>query len=82
MAILAKSCSQERSYTSFWDAESAAMSAQPGVGGGIGPKPFSQYTTVHRQHSHELRNVARFFGYLFVIDVLPWSAMSCIHVNK
>ena len=41
-----------------------------------------QYTTVHRLETNKLRNVAKFFGQLFYADALPWTSMSCIHLNE
>ena len=41
-----------------------------------------QYTTVHRLETNKLRNVAKFFGQLFYADALPWTSMSCVHLNE
>ena len=41
-----------------------------------------QYSTVHRLETNKLRNVAKFFGQLFYADALPWTCMSCIHLNE
>ena len=32
--------------------------------------------------TNKLRNVAKFFGQLFYADALPWTCMSCIHLNE
>ena len=42
----------------------------------------TQYGTVHRLETNKLRNVAKFFGQLFYADALPWTCMSCIHLNE
>lgn len=41
-----------------------------------------QYATVHRLETNKLRNVAKFFAQLFYADALPWTCMSCIHLNE
>ncbi|CAI8049033.1 Pre-mRNA-splicing factor CWC22 homolog [Geodia barretti] len=41
-----------------------------------------QYATVHRLETNKLRNVAKFFAQLFYCDALPWTGMSCIHLNE
>ena len=43
---------------------------------------YTQYSTVHRLETNKLRNVAKFFGQLFYADALPWTCMSCIHLNE
>ena len=42
----------------------------------------TQYATVHRLETNKLRNVAKFFAQLFYSDALPWTSMSCIHLNE
>ena len=37
---------------------------------------------MHRLETNKLRNVAKFFGQLFYCDALPWTGMSCIHLNE
>ena len=47
------------------------------------PSPLhAQYSTVHRLETNKLRNVAKFFAQLFYGDALPWTCMSCIHLNE
>ena len=41
-----------------------------------------QYATVHRLETNKLRNVAKFYAQLFYCDALPWTGMSCIHLNE
>lgn len=41
-----------------------------------------QYATVHRLETNKLRNTARFFAQLFYSDSLPWTALSCVHLNE
>ncbi|CAI8049036.1 Pre-mRNA-splicing factor CWC22 homolog [Geodia barretti] len=41
-----------------------------------------EYATVHRLETNKLRNVAKFFAQLFYCDALPWTGMSCIHLNE
>ena len=42
----------------------------------------TQYSTVHRLETNKLRNISKFFAQLFYTDALPWTCLSCIHLNE
>ena len=37
---------------------------------------------MHRLETNKLRNTARLFAQLFYSDALPWTALSCVHLNE
>ena len=41
-----------------------------------------QYAILHRLETNKLRNVAKFFALLLYTDALPWTSLSCIHLNE
>ncbi|EDV26964.1 uncharacterized protein TRIADDRAFT_23262 [Trichoplax adhaerens] len=41
-----------------------------------------QYENCHRLETNKLRNVVKFFAHLFFTDAIPWTALSCIHLNE
>ncbi len=46
------------------------------------PHTPTQYATVHRLETNKLRNTAKLFSDLFYSDALPWTALSCVHLNE
>ena len=40
------------------------------------------YTTIHREDTNKLRNIARFFGHLLMTDAISWTVMDCIKMNE
>jgi pre-mRNA-splicing factor CWC22 len=81
--MLVECCSQERSYLRFYGllGQRFCMLSQVWVGAFDGLFQ-EQYATVHRLETNKLRNVAKFFAQLFYCDALPWTGMSCIHLNE
>jgi len=40
------------------------------------------YTTIHREDTNKLRNIARFFGHLLMTDAISWTVMESIKMNE
>lgn len=76
-------CSQERSYLRFYGLLGQRFCQLNQAWVEQFDDAFQQqYATVHRLETNKLRNVAKFFGQLFYADALPWTGMSCIHLNE
>eukprot|EP00731_Ephydatia_muelleri_P023620 Em0015g1203a len=81
--MLIECCSQERSYQKFYGLLAQRFCLLNQMWVECFDKAFQeQYTTVHRLETNKLRNVAKFFGQLFYADALPWTSMSCVHLNE
>ena len=81
--MMVECCSQERSYLRFYGLLGQRLCLLNQAWVAVFNAAFQdQYETVHRLETNKLRNVAKFFGQLFYVDALPWTSMSCIHLNE
>lgn len=76
-------CSQERSYSTFYGLVGERFCKLNRVWSDCVEEAFSiYYTTIHRYETNRLRNIARFFGYLFASDAISWMVMECVKINE
>ncbi|KAJ8457549.1 hypothetical protein ONZ45_g18270 [Pleurotus djamor] len=81
--MLVECCSQERSYSKFYGLIGERFSKLNRVYTDCIEEAFQMYyETIHRYETNRLRNIARFFGYLFSSDSLTWTVMRCIKINE
>ncbi|KAJ1675184.1 pre-mRNA-splicing factor cwc22, partial [Spiromyces aspiralis] len=43
---------------------------------------IEMYENIHRFEVNRLRNIAKFFGFLFSTDALPWACFSCVKLTE
>ena len=81
--MIIECCSQERSYQRFYGLLGERFCHINEMWVEKFDNAFQeQYSTVHRLETNKLRNVGKCFAQLFYTDVLPWTSLSCIHLNE
>ena len=81
--MIIECCSQERSYSTFYGLIGERFSRLNRVWTDCFEQAFvNYYTTIHRYETNRLRNIARFFGYLFSSDAISWVVLDCVKINE
>ena len=81
--MIIECCSQERSYSNFYDLIGERFSKLNCVWTDSFEQAFNNYyTTIHQYEANRLRNISCFFGHLFASDSISWVAFECIKSNE
>ena len=81
--MIIECCSQERSYSKFYGLIGERLCKLNRAWTDCFEQAFGNYYhTIHRYETNRMRNIARFFGYLFSSDAISWMIMECININE
>lgn len=83
VSMIIECCSQERNYSTFYGLMGERLCLLNRQWQALFEESFAEnYETVHRLETHRLRNVAKFFAFLFAKDAINWAHMHVIHLNE
>ena len=83
VSMIIECCSQERNYSTFYGLMGERLCLLNRQWQGLFEAAFAeQYESVHRLETHRLRNVAKFFAFLFAKDAINWAHLHHIHLNE
>ncbi|GAA6059525.1 hypothetical protein JCM10212_006023 [Sporobolomyces blumeae] len=81
--MVVRCCSQERTFSKFYGLMGERFCKLNQVWQMAFEQLFAEfYTTIHREDTNKLRNIARFFGHLLMTDAISWTVMDTIKMNE
>ena len=81
--MVVRCCSQERTFSKFYGLMGERFCKLNQVWQVAFEQLFNEfYTTIHREDTNKLRNIARFFGHLLMTDAISWTVMESIKMNE
>ncbi|GAA5905049.1 U2-type spliceosomal complex subunit CWC22 [Sporobolomyces salmoneus] len=81
--MVVRCCSQERTFSKFYGLMGERLCKLNQVWQTAFEQLFNEfYTTIHREDTNKLRNIARFFGHLLMTDAISWTVMDSIKMNE
>ncbi|GAA5856314.1 hypothetical protein JCM5353_005276, partial [Sporobolomyces roseus] len=81
--MVVRCCSQERTFSKFYGLMGERFCKLNQVWQVAFEQLFNEfYTTIHREDTNKLRNIARFFGHLLMTDAISWTVMESVKMNE